>query len=129
MVKKVKLYKVTNTTIKPIKPDKNGNDTRTTSEKTGMMVRFNDEDRGDIILHSGKDILIKKKTKDLESLEKLGLITIEEVKDTLENPFAKYIEPTKKRVNSNGNTEKVGFKETTKKRLVNNGRNSEKSKE
>ena len=55
------------------------------------------------------------------------MVTIEEVKDTLENPFAKYTEQPKKRVNSNGSSEKTGLKSTVKKRLVNNGRDSKES--
>ncbi len=74
-------YKITNTTVKPVKKGPNGTDLRTAVEKVGHAVQFRNAKDQVIVLHPGRMTIIEDVDPGLLNLQRGGFIKIEPIKD------------------------------------------------
>ncbi len=74
-------FKITNTTVKPVKKGPNGTDLRTAVEKVGHAVQFRNAKDQVIVLHPGRMTIIEDVDPGLLNLQRGGFIKIEPIKD------------------------------------------------
>lgn len=74
-------FKVTNTTVKPPRRDKNGEDTRSTIEKVGHYVTFKKNNNEHTILAQGKSTIVSTIDEGLMSLARGQLVSIQKIED------------------------------------------------
>lgn len=74
-------FKITNTTVKPIRKGKNGEDLRTMTEKVGHSVQFRDEHDRAVILTQGRSAIINSLLPGIMELQRGGFVTIEPITD------------------------------------------------
>lgn len=77
-------YKVTNTTVKPVRRDIHGADTRPAVERVGHPVKFKDGDADnapDRILQSGQHCIVSHVNSGLLGLQRGGFVRIEKIDD------------------------------------------------
>lgn len=74
-------YRVTNTTVKPPRYDKNGKDLRTTVEKVGHAVTFKKNKDEPVTLIQGKHVIISNIEEGLMNMARGGLVSIQKIDD------------------------------------------------
>ncbi|NDC22588.1 MAG: hypothetical protein EBZ49_00435 [Proteobacteria bacterium] len=74
-------YRIINTTVKPVRLDANGKDTRKTIERVGHGVQWRDEQDRVINLQANKQYFVNRIDGGLLGLARAGLIKIEKVDD------------------------------------------------
>lgn len=74
-------YRVTNTTVKPPRRDKDGKDLRTTTEKVGHYVTFKKSDKEHTTLPQGRSTLVSNIDEGLMNLARGQLVSIQKIDD------------------------------------------------
>ena len=78
-----KKYKIINTTVKPPRPDKNGKDARSNTERVGYAVSFRDKASNPIVITKDNPRIVDDLNEGLLRLARSGDIRIEEIDDVV----------------------------------------------
>lgn len=74
-------YRITNTTVKPVRKDASGRDARSTVEKVGHYVTFKKENGDAVILPAGKSAILSRLDEGTMNLARGGMVTIQKIED------------------------------------------------